>query len=126
MPHSKTPCLLDIDRYLECKSRVKEYKMLWGVAKYTPLRASTDSSEDEIKLDFDTDQTQSRRRNLALALAPWLANLAFFVISSTLLYKAHVLHEMNQNWSGPPITHEFSTCHCGYLLPFYLGYNSNI
>ena len=88
--------------------------MWWGSAKYASLRASSDSNEDEIKLDFAIDQTQSRRRNLALTIAPWLAQLTLLLISSTLLYKAHVLYERSQKWPGPPITHEFSTCHGGF------------
>jgi len=72
------------------------------------LRTSSDTGElEETKVYDEEPLPKSRSRwSSVLKIAPWLAHLVFFLLSSTLLFKAREVYIKTQNLAGPPITHE--------------------
>jgi hypothetical protein len=78
-------------------------------SKYQPLGTIDDSAEtqDRTKLFKSKPFLKSQSRwTLALRLVPWLAQVTFLIILSTLLYKAQRIYAISLELSGPPITQE--------------------
>jgi len=82
--------------------------MWWNSSKYVSLQAS---GEDELKVEYETSAPRPRRRNLMLTIAPWIINFIFFLISSSLLYRASKLYTRSQTWPGPLEVHELGKSH---------------
>jgi len=79
-------------------------------SEYTALGTSSfdnpTADREQTKFEPYVNLPQRRRRKLLLRIAPWFAHSVFFLISSTLLFKASQLYERSQYRQGPQATHE--------------------